>query len=218
MKPLFIIGSSGHARVVIDCIETSGIFKIMGLIDDYRSVGSNTFSYPVIGTINDIKKISEENEAAYWFIAVGNNWNRYLIYNRLNELGLNYAKVIHPSAIIGKGVIVPKGTVIMPNVVINAGSYIGEFAIINTGAIIEHDNVVQDFSSLSPGVITGGNVHIGKFSFIGMGTIIRNGCTIGEHSVIGAGSVVLQFISAYKTAYGIPAKEISDRKKDDKYL
>jgi len=51
-----------------------------------------------------------------------------------------------------------------------------------------------------------------------MTATVKNTVTIGEHTVIGCGSVVLNSMSGYKKCYGVPCKEISDRKKDDKYL
>lgn len=216
MKNLIIIGSSGHAKVVIDMAEKTMLYNIIGLIDDYKTIGTQTSGHKVIGTISDIGKLNSSD--TYFFIAVGNNWSRYMIYNRLSELGLKYVSIIHPSAVIARDITIPKGVAVMANAVINSGTYIGDFAIVNTGAIIEHDNVLQDFASVSPRVVTGGNVHIGKFSFIGIGSIIKNTVTIGEHTVIGAGSTVLDFTEGYKVAYGIPCKPVYDRKKDDKYL
>lgn len=218
MKQLVIIGSSGHAKVIIELIERLGGYNILGLIDDYKKKGSMASGYQVLGTVNEIEKIIGGYGQAEWFIAVGDSFSRGLIYKRLESLGLTYAILKHPYATIAKGIHIGAGTVIMAGAIINAGTFIGEQVIINTGAIVEHDNSIMDFASLSPRSVTGGNVHIGKFSFIGLGAIIKNKVTIGEHTVIGAGSTVLEFVRDRKIAYGIPCKEISDREKDSKYL
>lgn len=218
MNNVLIIGSSGHCSVVVDAIEKMGGCRIAGLIDDDKKYGEKSCGYEILGTINDIKKIAKEYAVTKLFIAVGSNWNRHLIYQRIEPLGFEYLTVIHPSACIAKGIHIGDGTLIAANVVINPGSFIGNQCIINTGAIIEHDNVVMDFASVSPGSVIGGNVHIGKFSFIGLGSKIKNKITIGEHSVIGMGSTVIDFISDRKLAYGSPCKEIETRKKEDKYL
>ena len=39
MKKLFIIGSSGHAKVIIDIIMKEKKYKIVGLIDDFKKAG-----------------------------------------------------------------------------------------------------------------------------------------------------------------------------------
>lgn len=46
MENIIVIGSRGHAMVVIDTIEKmaekQGLYKIVGLIDDFRQVGETT--------------------------------------------------------------------------------------------------------------------------------------------------------------------------------
>lgn len=212
-----IIGSSGHAKVAIDALKKMG-HNVIYLIDDYRKSGEMTLGFQVVGGINDLPHIISEYGIDSWFIAIGDNWNRYLIYKRLESLGLNYISIIHPSAVIALDVSVQKGTIVMANAVINSGSYIGEQVILNTGVIVEHDNVINDFASLSPSSVTGGNVIIGKGAFIGINASIKNNITVGEYSVIGAGSAVVDFVSDHKIAFGVPCKEINPRKKDDKYL
>ena len=61
--------------------------------------------------------------------------------------------------------------------------------------------------------ITTDPVHIGDDVWIGHGAIVLKGVTIGEGAIIAAGAVVTKDVAPYKIVAGIPAVEISCRKK-----
>ena len=106
----------------------------------------------------------------------------------------------------------------MANAIINSFSKIGNGLILNTGSTIDHDCYLDDFPSIAPGVSVGGNVKIGKRSVISIGAKIKHNISIGDDSVIGGWSFVNKNIGNNYVSYGIPAKEIRRRKKDEKYL
>ena len=74
-----------------------------------------------------------------------------------------------------------------------------------------------NFSSIAPGVTVGGGVSINTCSAISLGVNILESLKVGKYSVIGAGSLVNKNIKDYKIAYGLPAREIRNRKKNEKY-
>lgn len=220
MKNIVIIGASGHARMIIDIIERQKEYKIIGLIDSYKTVNESLFSYKVIGKEDIIPELIRDNKIVGGIIAIGDNYQRHQMYLKLNKIceNFNYITAIHPSAVIGKNVTINNGTVLMPNTVVNANSKIGVNCIINTQSSLGHDSLMGDFSSLAPGVNTGGHVIINHNTSIGIGTCIIGGVKIKEHSVIGAGSVVIKDIEAFKLVYGNPAKEIRDRAINETYF
>lgn len=218
MKRIAIVGTGGHAKSVIDACEKQNEFAIIGLVDDYRETGELTLGHAVIGKISDIHDLIFDLIIEGWFIAVGDNYRRWEIFQKLEPFKLDYVNIIHPSALIGKGVVIGKGSVVLANGIINSGSTTGDFIIVNTKASLDHDNHLGDFASIVPNVTAGGNVKIAEFSAISIGVILRNGISVGAHSVIGAGSLVLKDVGDYKIAYGVPCKEIRTREKGEKYL
>ena len=64
MKPLLLIGAGGHARSLIDLIETQGEWHIHGLIGLPEQVGSTVLSYPVLGTDDDLPTLRSTCPAA----------------------------------------------------------------------------------------------------------------------------------------------------------
>ncbi len=219
-RKIVIIGSRGHAKVIIDIVEKQNIFSIVGLIDSNRAVGENTLGYPIIGNEDDLPSLIAVHNIEGCIIAVGDNWKRKLVLEKLNSNtnAIEFVTAIHPSAQIGKNVTIGKGSVIMAGVIINSDAKIGKFAIINTKASIGHDCSLGDFVSLAPNVTLGGNVIIGNYSAISISATLIHSITVGEHSVVGAGSVVLHNIDNLKLSYGVPAKVVRDRNVGDKYL
>lgn len=220
MKPrLFIIGTGGHAAVVIDAVHKQGKYQIAGLVDDFRKAGTIAHGYTVDYSINELADNAAKGVAddVHFFIAVGDNYSRKQIRRRLPD-ELRYATIIHPSATVSDSANISAGSLIMANAVINSGAAIYEYCIINTGAIVEHDSIINPFSSLAPSATIGGRCIIGKDSAIGIGATVSNGVYIGQRSVIGAGSVVLKAVPDDVVAFGSPCKVIHPRLESDKYM
>jgi sugar O-acyltransferase (sialic acid O-acetyltransferase NeuD family) len=198
-QSLSIIGSGGHAKVIIEAAELSG-YKIDCLYDDDINKKNNVIlGYSVNGLISEIENVN-------LIIAIGDNKSRKRIALKVNKA--KWATIIHPTAIISKNVIIGEGTVIMAGVVIQPGVKIGKHCIVNTGSCIDHDCIIEDFAHIAPKCGLAGAVSICEGAFIGIGSSIVPNKAIGKWSVVGAGSVIIKDIPGYSTSYGIPAKTI----------
>lgn len=220
MNKIVVIGASGHAKVIIDIIEKQNIYKIQGFIDTYKEKGTMVYEYEVLGTENELPELIKNKNIKGGVIAIGDNYERMSMAHKIKNLlkDFYFITAVHPESILGKNVHIGAGSVIMAGTVVNNDVKIGNHCILNTISSLDHDGVMKDFSSLAPGSIVGGNVKIGKNSVISLGAVIRENVTIGDYTVVGAGSVVTKNIGDYKVVYGVPAKEIKERKADDKYL
>ena len=220
MSRILVIGASGHAKVVLDIFEKQARHQVVGLLDDFKPVGTNWFGYEVVGSVADVAELATRLQADGLFVAIGDNFIRSQLVERLKSLApqLEFVSAVHPSAQIARGVSVGGGSVVMAGVVINSDSAIGDFCIVNTHSSVDHDNRLGSFSSLAPRVATGGNVSIGEGSAIGIGAVILHGRKIGQHAVVGAGSVVTRDVPELSVAYGVPAKVIRSRTIGEKYL
>ena len=220
MDNIVVIGSSGHAKVVIDILENEGRYKIVGLLDRYRKIGDQTLGYPVLGKEEDLVELVDKHELKGGIIAIGDNFSRGAVAARVREAcqGFPFVSAIHPRASIATEVAIGEGTVVMAGVTINRCCSVGSFCILNTNSSLDHDSVMESFSSLAPGVTTGGECRIGTYSAVGLGSSVIHRIHVGEHSVIGAGSTVLHNVDSFKVAYGTPARMIRDRSAGDKYL
>lgn len=197
---IILIGGSGHARVIIDCIRSSG-GTVLGILDDGMAAGTEVLGVPVLGKTADYEQYAEHP----FLIAIGNNTVRKRI---AEKLPVRWATVVHSAAVVSHYAVIGEGTVVMPRAVINAGAAVGNHCIINTGAIVEHDNVLGDYVHISPNAALGGTVRIGEGTHIGIGACVRNNINICGGCTVGAGAAVVKDITAPGTYVGVPAGRI----------
>ena len=196
-EQVIVIGGGGHAKVVIDCIQSAGD-TVIGILDDGLRIGSTVLNIPVLGKTADHVKYTDMQ----FIIAIGSNAVRRRIADNMKE---NWYTAVHPRAMVSSYAHIGKGTVVMPNAVVNAGASVGEHCIINTGAIVEHDNCLADYVHISPAASLGGTVHIGPGTHIGIGSTVKNNLSICGGCTIGAGAVVVKNITESGIYVGVPA-------------
>ena len=215
---IIVVGSSGHACVVIELLEQLD-YEIIGCIDSFAPIGKKVMNYKVLGDEEILTNISKFGTHKLC-IAVGNNYNRKLLYTRIKAINSSiifptiiskYSKV-SPSAVFGKG------NVVMDNVIIHSNTLIGDFNLLNTSCIIEHDCTLDDFISISPNSTLCGNVTIGENSFIGANAVVIQKLKISESVVIAAGSVVVSDCTSNTLVGGNPAKVIKEKYDKTNYL
>ncbi|WP_281532036.1 acetyltransferase [Anaerocolumna aminovalerica] len=200
MKPVIIIGASGHGKVVADIIQESGD-KVIGFLDDNPKLPNTFVGCPVLGVVEEYKNFVDKAE---FVIAIGNAFIREKIADKLSKA--KWYTAIHPAAVISSlDVSIAEGTVVMANAVINPGSTIGKHCIINSGAVVEHDNIIEDFVHVSIGAKLAGTVHIGKATWIGVGSVVSNNISVCAECMIGAGAVVVNNIENIGIYVGVPA-------------
>lgn len=217
---IVIVGSSGHAKVVIDVVEREGLHTIVGLIDAFRAVGEETLAYRVLGAEADLPALAEQHALGGVLVAIGDNHVRARVTAVVAALcpQLQFVTAVHPQASIGKAVRLGAGSVVMAGAVINPQCEVGQGCIVNTRASLDHDSVMAAFSSLAPAAATGGNASLGSCSALGMGALLLQRMRVGEHSVVGAGAVVTRPVGDLCVSYGAPARTIRSRVIGEKYL
>lgn len=199
-KSFILLGGSGHAKVIIDCIRASG-GEIVGILDDGIESGVKVLGVPVLGKIADYTAYSNHS----FVVAIGNNAIRCKIAENVN---VKWATVVHPSAVISDYATVGEGTVVMPNVTINADTVIGKHCIINTGAVVEHDNTLEDYVHVAPNATLGGTVTVGEGTHVGIGACVKNNISICRDCTIGAGAAVVKDITQSGVYAGVPARKM----------
>lgn len=210
MKPLYIIGSGGFSKQVIEIIEELNViqkeYELIGIIDDNPSLlGGNVLGYKIIGDIDYLKGISQKTDVNS-VIAIGEGRTREKIYNTLPNV--KWINLIHPKTTISRYFSIGEGNIICGGVFINPDCKIGNHSNINIGCTLGHDVVIKDFSTLMPGCNISGNVSIGNYCTIGTGSCIIQDKLVESNSIIGAGSVVIKKVKKDSVYVGVPAKKI----------
>lgn len=199
-ESIILIGGSGHAKVIIDCIRASG-GEVFGILDDGKDVGTQVLGVPVLGKCAQWESWQDHP----FLIAIGSNPVRKRLAQTMD---VRWATVIHPTAVVSPYASVGCGTVVMPGAVINAGASVGCHCIVNTCAVVEHDNVLGDYVHISPKAALGGTVTVGEGTHVGIGACVRNNITICGGCTIGAGAAVVKDITHPGTYVGVPARSL----------
>ena len=219
-KNIVVIGGGTQLQIVIDIIEKQNTYKIVGVIDSIKDVGTTLFGYPVIGKQENICRLSKDFDFIGGIITIGDNYTRKLISKQVDTLlpDFEWINAIHPSVIFGNGSSLGCGIVIMAGVIVNPGAILGNFSHYYTGAQIEHDCQIGKYASISAGTVLGGCVTIGDLSAVTLNCTIFDRITVGTNSVIGSGSLVTKNVPDNVLAYGNPSKIIRKRNHGVKFL
>lgn len=209
MNGLIIIGSGGHARVIVDILRARNeLDRLVGLIDNITPIGNypDYCHHKVIGHDEDLDIFSGFD----FIIGIGGIRGgvgiRSLLFDRAIAAGLRPTTMIHPTAILAEDVVVGAGSVIMAGVIVNTGSCIGHNVILNTRCTLDHDVVIADHVNVAPCAAISGNCRIGDSAFIGVGAVLRQKLEIGSGSTVGAGAVVVGNVNNDTTVMGVPAR------------
>ena len=191
-RPLLLVGCGGHARSLIDVVESSACWHVLGLVGLPEQVGLELLGYPVLGTDQDLPALRARYDHAILAVGqVGLDSIRQRLSTVLSRLGFNMPTVISRHAVVSRHASLGGGTSVGHGVVVNAGARIGEHCILNSQALIEHDVVIENHCHISTGALINGGVSIGSGSFIGSGAIVREGLRLPTNTVISAGKRVM---------------------------
>ncbi len=188
--PIYIIGSGGHASVILDILLLNGL-TIEGVIQDENITNKKFKNLKLLTENNFIKSYGIEYVRLVNGIGnVPKNNTRMNVTKKFNIKKYKFISAIHPKAIIEKNIQLPSDIQVMAGVVINSGCMIGNNCIINTSSTLDHDCQIGDNTHVAPGATLCGGVKVGKNSFIGANSTILQGANIEANSLIPAGSLV----------------------------
>ncbi len=202
---IFLLGSGGHAKMVIEAIRSRSNLEIIACLAAKASTDEHVLGIPVLTEEDSLLK-DYANRGILGFVAIGENQLRRKLSTKLSNLGIEIPVVIAATAYVSPSARIGNGTVVMPNAAIGAETTIGAGSIINTTSSVDHDGIIGEFVHIAPGCHLAGNVRVGDSSFLGIGTVVIPERTVGSRSVVGAGAVVTRDVPDNETWIGCPAR------------
>jgi sugar O-acyltransferase (sialic acid O-acetyltransferase NeuD family) len=209
MRNVIVIGSGGHAKVIIDIINEMKIYNIIGITSNSLAFGESFLGYKVLGDDDILEsQFSPENiQVAMGLGGHTDNNIRKKVFEKVKTLGYTFINVIHPFSSISKTAKIGEGVAIFPNVALNSYSELGDNVIVITGSTVDHETIVGNHVLISAGVTVGAYSNIEDEVLLALGSKIVSGITIGKKSLIAAGAVVVKNTPENSKMFGVPAKE-----------
>lgn len=207
-EKIILVGGGGHCSSVIDVLENTGKYIILGIVDEESKKGQKINGYDIIGSDDDLPLLSKQCDNFH--ISVGQIKSfvaRQYLFDAIKRLGAKLPVIIAKDAYVSSSATLGEGTIIMQHAMVNANTVVGENCIINTRALLEHDCEIGNDCHVSTGAILNGGVKIGNGVFIGSGSIVNQEVEIGKNCVIGSGSVVISEIEEDTSYMGNPAQK-----------
>ena len=168
-KPVIILGTGGHAKVVADALKLSGR-EILGFVTPDLEIGTEFCGKKILGDDLVINQYAPDTvELVNGVGSLPKKILRWQLAEKMRIRGCSFATIIHPRAMIASGVSLGEGVQVMAGAVIQSGTIIEQDSIINTGALIDHDCKIGKNCHLAPGIVMGGGVVVGENSHIGVG-------------------------------------------------
>lgn len=209
MKDMIFWGASGHAKVLRECMKSSGL-NLRALFDNNENTTSPFGDVPLYHGKKGFENwISERDfdEDIGFLVAIGSdNKGRIDIQEYLESHRLKPLIARHPTAFISDDVKVGNGSQILAKSSICVESIINRGCIINTGVIIDHECYIGDGVHICPGAHITGLVIIEDYAMVYSGATILPRIRIGKGAIVGAGSVVRKDVEPYTIVVGNPAK------------
>ncbi|MCK6601717.1 MAG: acetyltransferase [Bacteroidetes bacterium] len=205
-NPVLIVGAGRHALEIFRYYEDAGRgAEVAGFLTEGRYyTGKEQLPLPVDTVENWLALPADKRSGDRLLVAIGSSERRHLIAV-LEAAGARFDTLIHPTAYVGREVMIETGVQIGPGCILTTEIRVGAHSILNIGCSLSHDVTLGRMCTLSPGVRLAGKVTAGPGVFFGIGAVVIDKITIGEGSIIAAGACVTRDIPPGVMAAGVPA-------------
>jgi sugar O-acyltransferase (sialic acid O-acetyltransferase NeuD family) len=217
-KELYIIGAGGFGREVADTVREINkadasadgpVYRIAGFVDDDESLwGTIINDIEVKGGVEWLRGLENTGDKPCSVIAVANPQMKRAIAHKLEGL-IEWATLLHPTAVISPYAEIGAGSIIQSNASIGPNARIGQQCCVNFCSGVGHDAVIGDFVSvMSHCDITGYDV-LKDGVYVATSVSVIPNIAVRENAFVGAGSVVVKDVPENTKVLGYPARQIT---------
>ena len=131
---------------------------------------------------------------------------REFYVRQVQALGVPFARLVHPSAVVAPTAMLGAGVVVGAGAVIGARTVLDDHVIVNRGALIGHHVSLGEFTTVQPGANVGGATEIGQRAYIAIGATVLERRRVGEGALVSAGALVTRDVEPHVQVMGVPAQ------------
>jgi sugar O-acyltransferase (sialic acid O-acetyltransferase NeuD family) len=188
IERILILGGGNVACLVLDILARVPHQTAVAILDDNPSLHNSTvMGVPVLGSLEKVKSLFDQNFFDKAALAVGILPTRRELFEKLTNAGIPFANIIDPSAIIGVNATLGTGNMVMAYCRLGPEAHLGDNNFLSAYVNIEHHNRMGSHCTFGPGVAMSGGVIIGNSVRFGTGIFIEPRLTIGNNAVIASG-------------------------------
>ena len=180
-------------------------FRIKGFLDDRSDIlDGYQYENPILGTIENY--LPEDGDR--FICAIGDPALKRHYCSLLEAKEAKFATLIHPTAQIGRDVVIGEGSIIAPFTQLSCDIQIGKHVTLGTFSGSAHDTRIGNWCQISGHCGINGNAVLEDGVFLGSHVCILPEAKVGAWSYVGAGSVVLRRVAPHTKVFGNPAVSI----------
>ena len=189
-KPVLIYGNGYLAEMARYLFEHDGGMEINGFcLENNLKLAKERFDGLILLNFDHIEETRPPDQFDM-FIAVGNNYRREEIFQKVKRKGYRLISFVESSVLryenlnIGENVFITGTSGIQPFVKIGNNSFVISSKIGHHSTIGKH--------CLISGCHLAGGINVGNRTFIGINSIIKQKVKIGNDNIIGMGSTITE--------------------------
>ncbi|MDA8139139.1 MAG: acetyltransferase [Desulfobacteraceae bacterium] len=210
MNRLIIVGAGGFGREVLNWALHAEAgqqdWRVAGFLDgNPRALEGYDYPFAILGD----PKTHRPDAGECFLCAIGEPRIKLAVCQALEQAGARFVSLVHPSAVVGRTVVLGPGCIICPGAVVTADVRLGRHVAVNACASIGHDVVIGDGCTLSGHADVTGFAMLGQGVFLGSHAVILPKAKVGDFAIVGAGSVVLRSVKPGATVMGVPAIQVA---------
>lgn len=202
-----MVGSGELSDRLIYYFEDTGFGRVVGMFDDFETVGAIKNDRPILGKIEEIPAALRKGGFDAVAIAIGYKHRRFRkeVYTTLKSHGVPVATFVHPSSYVDKSALIQEGSVVLVNCTIDMNARLGENVLLSSRCFVSHHVEIGSHTFCGPAVNLAGNTGIGECCFLGINTTLIDGVRTGTNVQTAAGSVVTKDVPDHVLVAGVPA-------------
>lgn len=197
-KRVLLLGAGSVGLQALDILIHDPGVRVVGLLDDHPQASQrDLFGYSHLGPLTQLAQLWADDVFDEAAITVGLNLKlRLRLYEQCQQLGIELANVIDPSARLNRYARMGKGNLICSFVHLGLDCQLGDNNFIAAHSSLDHHNRIGSHNLLGPGCLLSGNVTVGNRCTFGSGIVVQPNLKIGDDCLVASGAVILKDIPA----------------------